>query len=122
MNHLNEFNIVTNQFSSIKISFDEEFRALLILCSFLERWNILVMAISNYISGSNKLKFDEVVGVILSKEMWRKRKGENSTSSGSALNMENKGRTREKGKGPSHDKSWGKSRKGCSQSKGKKDC
>ena len=35
-NHLNEFNTVTNQFSSIKISFNKEFRALLILCSLPE--------------------------------------------------------------------------------------
>ena len=36
--------------------------------------------------------------------------------------MENRGRTTQRGKGPSHDKSWGKSKKGCSQSKGKKYC
>ena len=68
-NHINEFNIVTNQLQSIKILFDEEVRALLILCSFLEIWNSLVMAISNSVSGSNTLKFDEVFGAILSKEM-----------------------------------------------------
>ena len=32
-NHLNEFNIVTSQLSSMGINFDEEIRALLILCS-----------------------------------------------------------------------------------------
>ena len=36
-NHLNEFNIVTNQLSSVKISFDEKVGDLLILCSLLER-------------------------------------------------------------------------------------
>jgi hypothetical protein len=35
-NHLNEFNTVTNQLSSIKVTFDDEVRALLILCSFPE--------------------------------------------------------------------------------------
>ena len=35
VNHSNEFNIVTSQLQSIKIAFDEEVRALLILCSFL---------------------------------------------------------------------------------------
>jgi hypothetical protein len=30
--HLNEFNTVTNQLSSVKVDFDDEFRALLILC------------------------------------------------------------------------------------------
>jgi hypothetical protein len=32
--HLNEFNTVTNQLSSVKVEFDDEVRALLILCSF----------------------------------------------------------------------------------------
>jgi hypothetical protein len=34
--HLNEFNTVTNQLSSVKVDFDDEVRALLILCSFPE--------------------------------------------------------------------------------------
>jgi hypothetical protein len=38
-NHLNEFNMVANQLSSVKMDFDDEFSALLILCSFLESWN-----------------------------------------------------------------------------------
>ena len=37
VNHLNEFNTITSKLSSVKISFDEEVRALLILCSSLER-------------------------------------------------------------------------------------
>ena len=32
-NHLNEFNTITSQLSSVGINFDEEIRALLILCS-----------------------------------------------------------------------------------------
>ena len=34
--HLNEFNTVTNQLSSVKLDFDDEVRALLILCSLPE--------------------------------------------------------------------------------------
>jgi hypothetical protein len=67
--HLNEFNMVTNQLSSVKVDFDDEVRALLILCSLPESWNGLVMVVSNSVSGSNTLKFDDVVGVILSEEM-----------------------------------------------------
>ena len=70
--HLNEFNTVTSQLTSVKLNFDEEVRALLILCSLPESWNSLVMAISNSVSGSNTLKFDDVVGVILSEEIHRK--------------------------------------------------
>jgi hypothetical protein len=46
-----------------------EVSGLLILCSLPESWNSLVMAVSNIVSGSNTLKFDDVVGVILSEEM-----------------------------------------------------
>ena len=67
--HLNEFNTLTSQLSSIKMNFDDEVRALLILCSLSKSWNSLVMAISNSIPSSNTLKFDDVVGVILSEEM-----------------------------------------------------
>jgi hypothetical protein len=67
--HLNEFNMVTNKLSSVKVNFDDEVRALLISCSLPERWNGLVMVVSNSVSGSNTLKFDDVVGVILSEEM-----------------------------------------------------
>ena len=34
--HLNEFNTITNQLSSVGVNFDEEIRALLILCSLHE--------------------------------------------------------------------------------------
>ncbi len=74
------------------------------------------MAISISFLGSNTLKFDEVVGVILSNEMRRRSTNETSTS-GSTLNVKNRRRIKEKGK-----YSWGKSKKGHSQSKGKKDC
>ena len=77
------------------------------------------MAVSNSVSSSNTLKFDEVVGIILSKEMRWKITGETSTSSGSTLNVENRGRTTQRGKDPLHEKSWGKSKKGCYHSKGK---
>ena len=65
-NHLNEFNTVTNKINFVGVKFYDEVRSLLILCSFLERWNGLVMSVSNSFSGSNTLKFDDVVGVILS--------------------------------------------------------
>jgi hypothetical protein len=64
--HSNEFNIVTNQLSSIKVDFDDEVGPLQILCSLPESWNGLVMVVSNFVSGSNTLKFDDVFGVILS--------------------------------------------------------
>jgi hypothetical protein len=61
--------MVTNQLSFVKVDFDDEVRSLLILCSVLESCNGLVMIVSNYVFGSNTLKFEDVVGVILSEEM-----------------------------------------------------
>ena len=51
------------------MNFDDEVRALLILCSLPESWNSLVMAVSNSVPSSNTPKFDDVVSVILSEEM-----------------------------------------------------
>ena len=102
-NHLNEFNTVTNQLSYVRFNFDDEVRDLLILCSFPEIWNGLVMVVSNFVSCSNNLEFDDVVGVILNEEMRRKlRIGE---TSGNALTMESRGRQKNRGKSPdNHNK------------------
>jgi hypothetical protein len=94
--HLNEFNMITNQLSSVKVDSDDEVRDLLILCSLPESSNSLVMVVSNSISGSNTLKFDDVVGFILSEEMQRKSIGD---TLGNALNMESRGRQKDIGKG-----------------------
>ena len=51
------------------MNFDDEVRALLISCSLLGSSNGLVMDVSNSISGSNTLKFDDVVVVIITKKM-----------------------------------------------------
>ena len=99
------------------MNFDDEVRALLILCSLPEIWNSLVMVVSNFVLGSTTLKFDDVVSVILSEEMQRKSTGE---TSGNALTMESRGRQNERGRSPgNHDES----KKGRSKSRfGKIEC
>ena len=67
--HLNEFNTLTSQLSSIEVNFSNEVRDLIILCSFLESWNNLATIVSKFVPSSNTLMFDDVVGVILSEEM-----------------------------------------------------
>ena len=115
-NHLNDFNTVTNQLSYVGVNFDDEVRALLILCSLPKRWDGLVMDVSNFVSGSSILKFDDAIGVILRKEMRRKSTGE---TLGNALTIEARGRQRERGKSPGNR--W-KSRKGRSKSRARVEC
>jgi hypothetical protein len=94
-NHLNEFNMVNNQLSYVVVDFDDEVRDLIILCPLPEIWNGLVMVVSNFVFGSNTLKFDDVVGVILGEEMRWKITGE---TLGNVLIVENRGRQNEIGK------------------------
>ena len=85
------------------MNFDDEIRALLILCSFPESGNSLVMVVSNFVPSSNTLKFDDVVGVIISEEMRRKSIGE---TLGNVLTMKSRGRQNERGRSPrNHSKS-----------------
>ena len=95
------------------MNFDDEVRAVLMLCLLLESWNGLVVAVSNSVSSSSTLKFDDVVSVILSEEMQRKSTCE---TSGNALTMDSRGRPRDRGKSSGNR---GKSRKGRSKSRPK---
>ena len=57
------------------------------------------MVVSNFVSGTNTLKFDDVVGVLLSEEMQRKSTGKTSST---ALTVETRGRQKERGKNQKH--------------------
>jgi hypothetical protein len=67
------------------------------------------MDVSNFLSSSNIMKFDDVIGVILSEEMRQKRTSE---TLGNALIVETRGRKNERGKSPGNH---GNSRKGRSR-------
>ena len=117
IDHLNEFNTITSQLSFVGINFDEEIRALLILCSLPESWNGLVIVVSNSVPGSSTLKYDDVIGVILSEETHRK--SSSGSTSGSALNAQNRVRMTERGSNSrNHGKSREKSKGRRSQSRG----
>jgi len=73
--------MVTSQLSFVWLNFDDKVSALFFLCSLLERWNGLVMLISNLFSRSSTLNFDVVSGAILREEMRRKISGETSSNS-----------------------------------------
>jgi hypothetical protein len=64
--HLNTFNTVVSQLVSVEIKIVYEDKCISLLCSLLNSWNNLVVAIG---SNTNALKFDEVVSSLLSEEM-----------------------------------------------------
>ena len=57
--HLNEFNTITNQLSSVEIDFDDEIRALIVLASLPNSWEAVRMAVSNS-AGKSKLKYNDI--------------------------------------------------------------
>ena len=66
--HLNEFNTIVNQLSSVEINFDDEVRALILLASLPNSWEPMRAAVSNSV-GSAKLKFNDVRDRILAEEV-----------------------------------------------------
>ena len=79
------------------------------------------MVVSNSIPRSSTLKYDDVIGVILSEETRRKSSG--GSTLGSALNAQSQGRMTERGSNfKNHGKSRGKSKGKRSQSRGPRDC
>ena len=57
--HLNEFNTITNQLSSVGIDFDDEIRALIVLASLPNSWEAMRMTVSNS-TGKEKLKYNDI--------------------------------------------------------------
>ena len=57
--HLNEFNTITNQLSSVEIDFDDEIHALIVLASLPISWEAMRMAVSNSI-GKEKQKYNDI--------------------------------------------------------------
>ena len=104
VDHINEFNMIVSQLSSVKINFEDEIKALILMSSLPESWHNVVAAISSS-RGFDKLKFDEIRDVVLSESI---RKREIRNSSGSALNVDRWGRS--KLKGPNKGRSKSKNR------------
>lgn len=92
-NHINKFNMIMAQLSSVEIVSEDEVKALILLSSLLESWSTTVTAVSSLL-GSTKLKMDDARDFILSEDICRKESGE---SSGSALSIQNRGRSQRKG-------------------------
>jgi hypothetical protein len=74
--HLNAFNTMVSQLVSVEIKILDEDKCISLLCSLLDSWDSLVVAIG---SNTTSLKFEEVVSSLLSEEMRRKNMEGHST-------------------------------------------
>ena len=104
VDHINEFNMIVSQLSSVKINFEDEIKALILMSSLLKSWDTVVVAISSS-RGFDKLKFGEIRDVVLSESIHKRETGD---SSGSALSIDQRGRS--KPKGPNKGRSKSKNR------------
>jgi hypothetical protein len=67
--HLNAFNTVVSQLVSVEIKISDEDKCISLLCSLLDSWDSLAVAIG---SNTIALKFDEVVSSLFSEDIRRK--------------------------------------------------
>ena len=88
-NHLNTFNTLIVQLTSMEFNFEDDYKAITLLCSLPESWDNLVTSIS--FSSTDVLDYDSVVGALLAEEM--KRKSSKETSASEAMLV--RGRTKE---------------------------
>ena len=102
--HMNKFNTITNQLSSVEIDFNDEIHALIVLASLPNSLEAMRIAVSNS-TKKEKLKYNDIRDLILAEEIRRKDAGETSESS-SALNLE----TRSKGNDRNSNRGKSKSR------------
>jgi hypothetical protein len=68
--HLNSFNTLVSQLVSVNIMNVEEYKSITLLCSFLDSWDNLVVAIGS--TTQSTLKYEDVVASLLSEEMRKK--------------------------------------------------
>ena len=69
--HLNEFNTITNQLSLVEIEFDDEVCVLILLASLSNSWEAMRMVVSNS-ARKSKLKYVDIRDLILSEEIHRR--------------------------------------------------
>jgi hypothetical protein len=75
--HLNAFNTLVIQLVSVNITITEEDKCITLLCSLLDSWDNLVVAIGS--TTQSTLKYEDVVASLLSEEMRQKSMDGHST-------------------------------------------
>ena len=106
--HLNQCNVITSKLASVKITLDDEIRAILLLCSMPNSWENLIVAI-NTSTPAGTLNFDNDSSSLMSKELQHKSISENQ--GGEALALSDGGRKIE------HDGRWHSKSRGRSKSR-----
>src|SRR5271168_1900918 len=90
--HLNAFNIVVSQLSSVDIKILDEDKCISLLCSLPDSWDSLVIEIG---SNATALQFDEIVSALLMEKMRRKNM---DNQNGDALSIRGWSQNRSKNK------------------------
>lgn len=73
--HLNTFNTMVSQLSSVEIKISDEDKCISLLCSLRDSWDSLVISIG---SNATALQFDEIVSALLTEEMrWKNMESHN---------------------------------------------
>jgi hypothetical protein len=75
--HLNAFNTLVSQLVSVNITIAEKDKCITLLCSLLESWDNMVVAIGS--TTQSALKYEDAVSSLLSEEMRRKSMDSHST-------------------------------------------
>lgn len=104
--HLNTFKGIINQLKKVDMNIDDELQTLLLLSSLPESWDTLVVTLSNF-APHGKLSIDHVTDSLLNEESKRKERGLSSHSEANVV--ENRGRSKHRGKG-GNGKSRGRSK------------
>ena len=78
--HLNEFQDVINQLANMKVNFDDELQALLLMSSLSESWETLVVSLSNS-NANGTISLETVRSSLLNEELRRKGSGMKSIQS-----------------------------------------
>nr|XP_040249189.1 uncharacterized protein LOC120966742 [Aegilops tauschii subsp. strangulata] len=115
--HMNVFQCHINQLSPLKINFEDEVQALLLLSSMPDSWNTLVVSLSNS-APDGKMTLEMVKNSMLNEEARKKEKGDASSSDAYVAETHGKNENRghsntrfQQGKNKSRERSKSKLRK-----------
>jgi hypothetical protein len=110
--HLNVFNTLICQLTNMELKFEDQDKAIMLLCSLPECWDHLVTTV--WFNTTYAIDYDTVVGALLSQEMRKTSSKETSTTEAMVVRVrstkegkDQKGTTRSKSKdSKSKEKCW----------------